>query len=105
MVVEGTVTDAKTSETLIGVTVSIKGTTSGTITDMNGRYRLESAQLTSSSVIVYSYIGYTPMEQIAGNRTVIDIALNPEEIMLDELVVIGYGTAKKSNVLGRGNQG
>lgn len=100
VVVEGTVTDAKTSETLIGVTVSIKGTTSGTITDMNGRYRLESAQLTSSSVIVYSYIGYTPMEQIAGNRTVIDIALNPEEIMLDELVVIGYGTAKKSNVLG-----
>ncbi|MBP6977376.1 MAG: TonB-dependent receptor [Lentimicrobiaceae bacterium] len=99
-VVEGTVTDAKTNETLIGVTVSIKGTTSGTVTDLDGHYRLESAQLTSSSVILYSYIGYTSSEQIPGNRTVIDVALIPEVYALDELVVVGYGTAKKSNVLG-----
>ena len=99
-VVEGTVTDAKTNETLIGVTVSIKGTTSGTVTDLDGHYRLESAQLTASSVIVYSYIGYTTVEHTPGIRTVIDVALQPEAYALDELVVVGYGTAKKSNVLG-----
>lgn len=100
MVVEGTVTDAKTNETLIGVTVSIKGTTSGTVTDLDGHYRLESPQLTASSVIVYSYIGYTTVEHIPGTRTVIDVPLQPEAYALDELVVVGYGTTKKSNVLG-----
>ena len=61
--VEGTVTDAKTGELLIGVTVSIKGTTSGTFTDADGQYHLVSGQLTASSVIVFSYIGYTPVEE------------------------------------------
>ncbi|MCK9398740.1 MAG: TonB-dependent receptor [Bacteroidales bacterium] len=98
--VEGTVTDAKSGETLIGVTVQIKGTTSGTITDINGKYLLVSDQLTASSVIVYSFVGYTMVEQIPGSRTVIDVKLYPEQYLLDELVVIGYGTAKKRNVLG-----
>ncbi|MFA5816586.1 MAG: TonB-dependent receptor [Bacteroidales bacterium] len=97
---EGTVNDAKSGETLIGVSVQIKGTASGTITDIYGKYRLTSDQLTDSSVIVYSYVGYTPLEQIPGNRTVIDIKLEPRQYMLDELVVIGYGTVKKRNVLG-----
>jgi len=98
--VEGTVTDAKSGETLIGVTVQIKGTTSGTTTDINGKYLLVSDQLTASSVIVYSFIGYISVEQIPGSRTVIDVKLNPDQYLLDELVVIGYGTAKKRNVLG-----
>ena len=55
--VEGTITDAKTGEKLIGVTIQIKGTTTGVTTDINGRYSLVSVQLTASSVIVYSYIG------------------------------------------------
>ncbi|MDP2423950.1 MAG: carboxypeptidase-like regulatory domain-containing protein, partial [Bacteroidales bacterium] len=62
--IEGTVTDAKSNETLIGVTVHIKGTSSGTTTDINGKYWLVSDQLTASSVIVYSYIGFTSVEQI-----------------------------------------
>lgn len=98
--VEGTVTDAKSGETLIGVTVQIKGTTSGTITDINGKYLLVSDQLTASSVIVYSFIGYISVEQIPGSRTVIDVKLNPDQYLLDELVVIGYGTAKRREVLG-----
>jgi TonB-linked SusC/RagA family outer membrane protein len=98
--VEGTVTDAKSGEILIGATVQIKGTTTGTTTDINGKYSLISVQLTASSVIVYSYIGYTPVEQIPDSRTVIDVKLNPEQYTLDEIVVIGYGTAKKRNVLG-----
>ncbi|MFO7369164.1 MAG: TonB-dependent receptor [Bacteroidales bacterium] len=98
--VEGTVTDAGSGETLIGVTIQVQGTTSGTITDINGKYRLESAQLSESSVLVYSYIGYAKIEQVLGNLTVIDVKLVPEQTLLDEVVVIGYGTAKRRDVLG-----
>lgn len=99
-VVEGTISDAKTGETLIGVTIQIKGTVIGTTTDIYGKYRLSSDKLTPSSVIVFSYIGYTTVEMIPGDRTLIDVKLVSEETMLDEVVVIGYGTAKKRNVLG-----
>jgi len=98
--VDGTVTDSKTGETLIGVTIQIKGTTSGTISDVSGKYHLVSDQLSATSVLLYSYIGYTTTEQILGSQSVIDIKLNPELVMLDELVVIGYGSTKKRNVLG-----
>ncbi len=98
--VEGLITDAKSGEALIGVTVLIKGTAIGAITDINGKYRLVSDQLVASSVIVYSYIGYTKLEETCGERAVIDVALNPDQYALDEMVVIGYGTAKRRNVLG-----
>ncbi|NVO09925.1 MAG: TonB-dependent receptor [Bacteroidales bacterium] len=98
--VEGLVTDAKSGEALIGVTVLIKGTAIGAITDVNGKYRLVSDQLVASSVIVYSYIGYTKLEETCGELAVIDVALNPDQYALDEMVVIGYGTAKRRNVLG-----
>ncbi|NOU47032.1 MAG: SusC/RagA family TonB-linked outer membrane protein, partial [Bacteroidales bacterium] len=98
--VEGTVTDDNTGETLIGVSILIKGTTIGTTTDINGKYQLVSEQLTASSILVYSYVGYIKLEEVAGDRTLIDVKLTAEQIMLDELVVIGYGTAKKRNVLG-----
>jgi TonB-linked SusC/RagA family outer membrane protein len=96
----GTVKDAKTAEPLIGVTIQIQGTTSGTITGFNGTYQLDSVQLMDSSVLEFSYIGYSSIKEIAGNRSVIDIMLSPESISLDELVVIGYGTTKRRNVLG-----
>ncbi|PKP54152.1 MAG: TonB-dependent receptor [Bacteroidetes bacterium HGW-Bacteroidetes-1] len=99
-VVQGTITDSNTGETLIGVTVSIKGTTAGITTDMSGHYLLSSELLTPSSIIVYSYIGYATIEQIVGSRNLIDIKLVPERYLLDELVVVGYGTTKKRNVLG-----
>jgi len=98
--VEGTVSDSKTGETLVGVTVMIKGTTTGTITNIDGKYRLISELLTDESVIYYSYIGFTAYEQITGDRTVIDVKLVPEDIILNEMVVIGYGSVKKRNVLG-----
>jgi len=98
--VEGTVTDAKTGETLISVTVQIKGTTTGTITDLDGKYHLVSEQLNSKSVLVYSYMGYTSVEEVIGNRTAIDVKLNQSQVMMDELVVIGYGSAKRRDVLG-----
>ncbi|MDP3432615.1 MAG: TonB-dependent receptor [Bacteroidota bacterium] len=98
--VEGTVSDSKSGETLIGVAVMIKGTTTGTITNIDGKYRLASDQLTAESVIVYSYMGFTSLEQITGDRTVIDVKLVPEDILLNEMVVIGYGSVKKRSVLG-----
>ena len=98
--VVGTITDAKSGESLIGVAVKIKGTAIGTITDINGKYSLVSDQLSSSSVITYSYIGFATVEQVLGNRTSIDIKLSMEDIMINEMVVIGYGSIKKSNILG-----
>lgn len=99
-VVEGTVRDARSGETLIGVTVQIKGTSAGTITDVDGKYYLKSEKLTPTSVIEYSYIGYTTVERILGSQMLIDIALAESQTMLDEVVVIGYGSTKKRNVLG-----
>ena len=98
--VEGTVKDANSGETLVGVTVMIKGTTTGTTTDIDGRYRLVTNLLTAESVIHYSYIGFTTLELITGDRTVIDVNLVPEDFILNEMVVIGYGSVKKRNVLG-----
>jgi TonB-dependent starch-binding outer membrane protein SusC len=98
--VEGTVKDAKTGELLVGVTVQIKGTTQGASTDANGKYKLVSEQLAPASVLLFSYIGFTNNEQVLGARTVVDVALNSEDIMLNEMVVIGYGSVKKRSVLG-----
>lgn len=98
--VEGTVADNKTGETLVGVTVMVKGTNQGTITDVDGNFRLVSDVLNPTAVILFSYIGYTAVEEVLGNRTRIDVRLAPSDILLDETVVIGYGTAKRRNVLG-----
>lgn len=97
---EGTVVDNKTGETLVGVTVMIKGTSQGTVTDIDGHFRLVSNLLNPASVIVFSSIGYTKVEEVLGSRTRIDIKLSPEEVLLSETVVVGYGTAKRANVLG-----
>ena len=98
--VEGTVSDAKSGETLIGATISIKGTTTGTITDVSGNYRLESELLTDYSVLLYSYVGYDVQELIPGNRTRIDVKLSTGQSALETLIVIGYGAVKKRSVLG-----
>lgn len=94
---QGTVKDAETGETLIGVSIMIKGTTQGTITDIDGKYQL---QVQPESVLAFSYMGYESVEETVGSRTRIDVSLKPEAVMMDELVVVGYGSAKKRNVLG-----
>lgn len=98
--IEGTVSDAKSGETLIGVTIQLKGTTIGTTTDIYGHYELTSDELTATAVVLFSYVGYSDQEVVPGARNTIDIQLKAEQTMLDELVVIGYGTTKKRNVLG-----
>ncbi len=98
--IEGKVTDAKSGEALPGVTIYIKGTTIGTVSDVNGKYVLESAALKPQAVIVFSFVGYNTQEVVFQNQKVPDLKLEPSQVMLEELVVIGYGTTKKRNVLG-----
>jgi len=95
--VSGTVTDAADRMTLPGVNVVVKGTLTGTITDVNGAYSLMASP---GDVLVFTFIGYLPQEVPVGDRTVVDVALRTDVQALDEVVVIGYGTVKKSDATG-----
>lgn len=94
--VTGTITDSEDGTTLIGVSVIQKGTTQGTTTDFDGNYSITVEQ---GSTLVYSYIGYNEQEMIA-NQANIDIVLAPKSELLDEVIIIGYGTQKKSDKTG-----
>lgn len=94
----GRITDAGNGEVLAGVSVLIKGTTQGTVTDNTGRYTL---RLTNpNATIVASFIGYKRQELAVNGRTTLDIALESEMQSLDEVVVVGYGTQEKVNLTG-----
>lgn len=94
--VTGLVTDAE-GEPVIGANVLVKGTASGTVTDLNGAYSIEAD---GESVLLVSYIGYLSEEVVVGNRGRILIRLREDTRKLDEVVVIGYGTRKRSNLSG-----
>jgi len=96
--VSGTVSDAKDGTTLPGVSVTIKGTTNGVVTDINGKYDLKVPD--ASSTLVFRFIGYKTVEAEAGTRKVIDIRMAIESKMLEEFVVIGYGVVRKSDLTG-----
>jgi len=96
-VVEGTV-QSSSGETLPGVSVLAQGTNNGTVTDANGAYRISISG--ASSVLTFSYIGYASQEITVGDRTRIDVTMEPSLETLDEVVVIGYGTVKKSDLTG-----
>lgn len=95
--VTGTVTDASTGEALIGATILIKGTTRGAVTDISGNYTISAS---AADVLVYSYIGYDYIEETVGERTVINVMLKESTTILEDVVVIGYGTVKKSDLTG-----
>ena len=94
--ISGTVTDV-TGEPVIGASVSMKGTTSGTVTDVNGNFQLTAAD---NAVLVVSYIGYTTQEVPVAGKSTFNIVLKEDTQLLDELVVIGYGTMKKGDLTG-----
>ncbi|MBN2524612.1 MAG: TonB-dependent receptor [Bacteroidales bacterium] len=96
-VITGIVTDASTDEPLPGVSILIKGTSSGSITDSEGRYTVDAK---SSDVLVFSYVGFLDEEIPVGSQTEINIGLTLDIIGLDEIVVIGYGVQKKKLVTG-----
>ena len=93
--VKGVVTD-KTGMPIIGANVIEKGTTNCIITDFDGNYTLDVAN--GNAVLVFSYIGYKTQEIVVGNQKTIDVVLAEDTEMMDEVVVIGYGTQKKGDV-------
>ena len=96
--IKGTVTTSDTKETLPGATIVIKGTTSGTATDLDGNFTLNVPA--GGAVLVVSYVGYNAKEIPIGAQDVYDIVLEPSKVSLDEVVVIGYGTVRKSDLTG-----
>lgn len=94
--ISGKVTDSD-NEPLIGVNVQIKNSGSGTVTDIDGTYSISAA---STDVLVFSYIGFAPMEIEVGGQTTLNVVLEQDANMLDEVVVLGYGSVKKSDLTG-----
>lgn len=96
--VTGTVTDAATKQPIPGVNIIQRGTTYGTTTDANGKYTLSG--LDDDAVLVFSFIGYNTQEAIVNGRSSIDVVLEQDFETLEEVVVIGYGTAKRKDFTG-----
>ncbi len=94
--VTGTVTE-QNGEPIIGATIMEKGTTNGTTTDFDGNF---SINVTKDAIILVSYVGYVPQEIKVGNKTHLDIVIKEDNQVLDEVVVVGYGTMKKSDMTG-----
>ena len=89
--VQGVVLDSS-QEPIIGANVLVKGTSIGTITDIDGRFTLE---VPDNAVLVVSYIGYLSMELTPGSKTDLTISLKEDSQNLDEVVVVGYGVSRK----------
>lgn len=95
--VNGKVTD-KNNDPLPGVTVKLKNTTTGTITGLNGEYSI--TKTNEKSVLVFSYIGYETHEVLVGNQKTINVSLLETTLNLEQVVVVGYGTMKRSDLTG-----
>ena len=93
--ITGTVTTSEEGEPLPGVNIVEKGTINGTVTDIDGKYSLNIGQ---DGILVFSSVGYVGEEVDPGNRSVIDLQMTEDITQLKELVVVGYGTAKKSDL-------
>ena len=95
--ISGAVTDGDTEEPLISVTVGVKGTTTGAITDFTGQYTI---QATEEDTLTFSYIGYTTEEIAVGDQSTIDVVLSSGANQLEEVVVVGYGRVQKKDLTG-----
>lgn len=97
-VVTGKVTSSEDGLAMPGANIIIKGTVTGTVSDAFGNYKIDVPS--SESVLVFSSIGYMTQEAVVGGRAVIDVAMRLDVTQLSEVVVVGYGTVKKSDVTG-----
>lgn len=96
--ISGTVTDAETGEGLPGVNVLVKAASTGTVTNVDGGYRLSVPD--DADTLVFSSVGYTSQEIAIGSQTVVDVQLATDVQSLSEVVVIGYGTQDKATLTG-----
>lgn len=94
--ISGTVFDHSDGVELVGAIVLIKGTTNGTVTDLDGNYTLQ--DVNASDTLLVSYLGFLPYEEVIGNRSIINIKLKPSINTLEEVVVIGYGTSTRAEL-------
>ena len=95
--ISGKVMD-ESKEPIIGANVKVKGGTTGTITDMDGQFKL--AVPKQSTVLVISFIGYATQEVTVGTQRVLNVTLKEDGVALDEVVAVGYATVKKSDLTG-----
>lgn len=95
--VTGVVTEQSTGTPLLGVNVVIKGTTTGTTTDFDGKYQISA---TNGQTIVFTYVGYKSQEIVYSGQSSVNVALQEDTSQLDEVVVVGYGSAVKKDVTG-----
>lgn len=96
-IVTGKVVD-ETNSPLPGVSIVLKGTQRGTVTDGNGQFKLDVPD--AKATLIFSFVGYQPQEIVVGNQTTINLTLKGDSKVLEEIVVIGYGTLKKSDLTG-----
>jgi TonB-dependent starch-binding outer membrane protein SusC len=96
--VSGRVTAATDNSPLPGIAVTVKGTTTGTATDVDGRYTLNNVP--DNATLAFSFIGFTTQEIAVGNRTTIDVQMAEDVKTLSEVVVVGYGTQQKKDATG-----
>lgn len=96
VIVTGTVTD-RSGESLPGVNIVIQGTTQGVITNVNGQYTIN---VPGDGVLVFNFIGFTQQAVPVGNRTSINVILNESIVSLEEIVVVGYGQMRRSDLTG-----
>lgn len=96
--ITGKVTDANDNSPIVGVTVVVKGSTVGTVTNVDGEYQI--ASKTAGDILVFSYIGYTAQEVPVNNQSIINVSLKVNTMDLSEVVIVGYGTQKKEDLTG-----
>ncbi|MGA3015099.1 MAG: TonB-dependent receptor [Bacteroidales bacterium] len=96
--ITGTISASDTKETLPGATVQIKGTTEGVVTDINGKYTIKVPE--GKVVLIFSFIGYATQEIELGPQNIVDVTLGLAKTTLAEVVVVGYGTLRKSDLTG-----
>lgn len=94
--ISGKISDRSTGESLPGVNILVKDTGIGTVSDVEGSYEITVPE--NASVLIFSFVGYETQEVLIGNQQTIQVSMNPEQSDLEEVVVIGYGTRKKSSV-------
>lgn len=97
IMVKGKVSD-ENGEPLIGASISVKGTSLGTITDTNGTYSISTPQ--GAEKLTFSFIGYESKDELIGNRNTIDVVLLEKKEGIDEVIIVGYGSQKKSSLTG-----
>jgi TonB-dependent starch-binding outer membrane protein SusC len=95
--ISGSITD-ESGESLIGATIFIEGTGTGTVADMDGKYRISVPS--KETILKFSFVGFETQNIVVGDKTVINVVLKTDALKLNDVIVLGYGSLKKSNVIG-----